>query len=388
MPTEVKLPHLGESIDSALVVAWHKAVGDEVKRGDELADLETDKATLSLEAPKNGALLAIVAAEGQTVYIGDLLAVIGRAGETWAPANVETEEIKADPPALDAAAATLPSQKPAPKRYRISPLARRKAKVLGVDLALVQPADGVKISGTDVEAHARSAASAADQAASRRIELSRAKRLTGERMLESAQTVPQFSLTLDADAGALLAAYAESKAAGDALSLTAILIQIAAKALVAHPLLNARFEDGGITVFKAVDMGVATATPDGLRVPVIRGADTMSLEGINRRLQALTQKARANRLELAEVSGATFTISTLGMTGVSQFTPLINPPQSAILGLAAPRHAFLPGVDGGIALRKLMALTVVCDHRVLDGVEGAAFLRALKDGIESFAREG
>ena len=154
MPTEVKLPHLGESIDSAVVVAWHKSAGDGVKRGDELADLETDKATLSLEAPKNGVLLAIVADEGKTVYIGDLLAVIGRDGESWS-ASPEAAEEKSPDISTVQSSASIPAEKPGSStKYRISPVARRKAKDLGVDLAAVQPADGVKISGADVEAFA------------------------------------------------------------------------------------------------------------------------------------------------------------------------------------------------------------------------------------------
>lgn len=384
MSTEVKLPHLGESIDSAVVVAWHRATGDAVKRGDELADLETDKATLSLEAPKSGVLLAIVAAAGHTVYIGDLLAVIGRDGETWSPSNqAQPKSAEIDP--KTETKVPEPAQKRAPaSHYKISPLARRKAKELGVDLAAVHPADGAKINSADVEAFAAASASSADKPAQRRIKLSHAKRLTGQRMLRSAQSIPQFSLTIDADAGQLLTAHSAAKAAARELSLSAILIQITAKTLVEHGLLNARFEDDGLTIFESVHIAVATATRDGLRVPVIRDADKLSLEQINQRLGELIGKARENRLQLDDVSDATFTISNLGMTGITQFTPLVNPPQSAILGVAAPRPLFTPGADGGIALSRYMALTVACDHRVLDGADAAAFLRDLKAKLESF----
>ena len=161
-----------------------------------------------------------------------------------------------------------------------------------------------------------------------------------------------------------------------------------AKTLGEHCLLNARFEDDGITIFEAIHMGVATATTDGLRVPVIRDVERLSLEQVNSSLKDLTRKARENRLQLSDVSGATFTISNLGMTGITQFTPLINPPQSAILGVAAPRAVYTPGADGNVAPSRLMALTVTCDHRVLDGADAAAFLRTLKAGIESFQIEG
>ena len=301
MPTEVRLPHLGESIDSALIVEWHKQVGDAVKRGDELADLETDKATLPLEAPRNGVLLAIVAAEGDTVYIGDLLSVIGREGETWSAAATEAPETSRPTPALGAPAArerAVAAPKPA---YKISPLARRKAKELGVDLASVTPADGVKVSGADVEAQARQSTTQPGQL---RIQLSRAKRLTGQRMVQSAREIPQFSLTIDADIAPLLAARELMKDRGIDLSLTAIFIHLTALTLRSHPLLNARFEDDGITVFESVHIGVATAAEDGLRVPVIHNADRLSLAQISSALADLKGRARANRLQPGRQSPA------------------------------------------------------------------------------------
>ncbi len=387
MATEVKLPHLGESIDSSVILAWHKSVGDAVKRGDELADMETDKATLTLEAPKNGVLLAIVAEAGQTVTIGDLLAVIGREDEAWSPAPEPTPE-KTAAEFINESTVSIPSAKTVAKgQYKVSPVARRKAKELGVDLAAVQPADGRKISGADVEAHAAGPAASSQPRGQRRIELSSVKRLTGQRMLESARDVPQFALTIDVDIRNLLAARAAAKAAGQNLSMTALLVYVTARALLEHPLMNARFEDDGITAFEAAHIGVATAADDGLRVPVIHDADRLSLTEINEKLADLAGKARENRLLLNDVSGGSFTISNLGMTGIRQFTPLVNPPQSAILGVAAPRAVVLPGTDGGIYPAQLMALTVACDHRVLDGADAAAFLATLKTGIESFQPE-
>ena len=387
MVTEVKLPHLGESIDSSVVVAWHNRVGDAVKRGDELADLETDKATLALEAPKNGVLLAIVAEAGQTVYIGDLLAVIGREGESWSATPTTTPEKLPDISTLETNV-FKPTEKPRlSDQYKISPVARRKAKELGVNLAAVQPADGRKISGADVEAYAERPADAVNGRGQRRIELGAVKRLTGERMLESARNVPQFALTIDADIRKLLTARAIARQSGQNFSMTALLVFLTAKALLEHPLLNARFENDGVTVFGAAHIGVATAAEDGLRVPVIHDADQLGLAAINDKLADLAGRARKNRLSLREISDGTFTISNLGMTGISQFTPLVNPPQSAILGVAAPRDIFLPGAEGGMYRAQLLALTVACDHRVLDGADAAAFLATLKAGIESFQLE-
>lgn len=389
MPTEVRLPHLGESIDSAVLVAWHKQVGDAVQRGDELADLETDKATLPLEAPKRGLLLAIAAAEGETVRIGDLLAVIGREGETWHPeADSDTEKS----PAINTVAKTvsIPSTvKQSAAKYKISPVARRKAKELGIDLASVKPADGKKISGADVEAQARQGADTAKQGAGTgkvRVELSQAQRLTGQRMLQSAQSVPQFALTVDVDMRSLLRFRQQAQAAGDRFSLTALLIHATAQALREHPLFNAGFEDDGISVFEAINIGVATAAPDGLRAPVLHHADKLNLDALQAKLADLTAKGRENRLSPAEIAGGTFTVSNLGMTGVRQFTPLVNPPQSAILGIGAARALIIPGADGGAEVARMAALTVACDHRVLNGMEAAAFLGSLKRAIEVFSR--
>ena len=154
--------------------------------------------------------------------------------------------------------------------------------------------------------------------------------------------------------------------------------------LRSHPLLNARFEDDGITVFESAHIGVATAAEDGLRVPVIRDAGRLSLTQINSALADLTGKARANRLSPADSAGGSFTISNLGSSGITQFTPLVNPPQAAILGIAAPRHIMLPGENGTMKSAQLLALTVACDHRVVDGADAAAFLRDLKAAFESF----
>ena len=220
MATEVRLPHLGESIDSAVVVAWHKQVGDTIKRGDELADLETDKATLPLEAPKNGILLAIVAAEGETVFIGDLLSVIGQTSESWTPAAVAQEKVASSVSTVNSTVSIPIADKSSATNYKISPVARRKAKDLGVDLASVVPADGLKISGADVEAHAGRLARAGETAGKRRIELGQTKRLTGQRMLESARNVPQFALTIDADVRNMLKFREAAKAAGEDFGLT------------------------------------------------------------------------------------------------------------------------------------------------------------------------
>jgi pyruvate dehydrogenase E2 component (dihydrolipoamide acetyltransferase) len=215
-----------------------------------------------------------------------------------------------------------------------------------------------------------------------RIELSRIRKAVAERMLESARQIPQFSVSSDADVSRLLSARRELAAQGINASLTALLVQLTARVLLQHPLLNARFAGDAILAYETVNMAVAAATPAGLVAPVIRAAEVLPLPEIARQLSELVQAARENRLSLSQVSEATFTLSNLGMHGVQQFVPLVNPPQSAILGVGAARQAVQLTPSGGIQAVWLMTLTVSADHRVLDGESAARFLAALCKEIE------
>ena len=388
MVTHILLPHLGESIESATLAAWHKRVGDTVRRGDELADIESDKATMPLESPANGVLLAILVGEGARVRIGDLLAVIGREGESWpteadsasgagepAPAPVSSPVV---PPVLPQPAAPEPSS----RRYRITPLARRMAKQLGVDLAAVHPAQGDKIAAADVERFAARHEQTPGATPARRISLSGLRQIVGHRMQESAQQVPQFAVSMQANALRMMTLRAALAEAGHKVSVTALLVRLVANVLRDHPLLNAQFAGDTVVVYDTCNIGVAVATPDGLRVPVIHGAEHLTLLDISHRVTDLSEKARSGRLSAAEIADGTFTISNLGMFGVAQFVPLVNPPQSAILGVGQVQSMFMPDGSGQPALTPLITLTLAADHRVVDGADAAAFLAALKAEIE------
>jgi pyruvate dehydrogenase E2 component (dihydrolipoamide acetyltransferase) len=379
MPTNIIVPHLGESIESARLVEWHKAVGDEVKRGDELADIETDKATMPLEAPKNGVLLALLVEEGTEVHIGELLAVIGKPGEEWSPEEEQAPEEQPAPeqaaPEPEKSVAPPPPAKPVRAERtsrRVSPLARRRAEELGVDIEAVQAADGGRIKVEDVERYALDHPTIP----SHQEKLSGLKQIVGNRMLQSAQDVPQFSVSVKADASTLLATRGEH-------GVTALLVYFVVQALLKHPHVNSEFNGDALTVYDTVNLGVAVATQDGLRVPVLHAAETLSAAELGERIRELAAKARENKLTADEVAGGTFTVSNLGMYGVSQFVPIINPPQAAILGVGEPFAFYTEGANGDMRLTRLMDLTLSADHRVLDGAEVAEFLATLKTLVEA-----
>jgi pyruvate dehydrogenase E2 component (dihydrolipoamide acetyltransferase) len=377
MPTNIIVPHLGESIETARLVEWHKAVGDEVKRGDELADIETDKATMPLEAPKNGVLLALLVEEGTEVHIGDLLAVIGKPGEEWSPEEAQAPEEQPTPESTESVTAAPPPPAAKPARAertsrRVSPLARRRAEELGVDIKAVQAAEGGRIKVEDVERYALDHPTIP----SHQEKLSGLKRIVGNRMLQSAQDVPQFSVSVKADASTLLATRGEH-------GVTALLVYFVVQALLKHPHVNSEFNGDALTVYDTVNLGVAVATPDGLRVPVLHAAETLSPAELGERIRELAAKARENQLTADEVANGTFTVSNLGMYGVSQFVPIINPPQAAILGVGEPFALYTEGSDGDMRLTRLMDLTLTADHRVLDGAEVAEFLATLKTLVEA-----
>jgi pyruvate dehydrogenase E2 component (dihydrolipoamide acetyltransferase) len=403
------VPTLGEAISEAVLTTWLFGPGEAVRRGDEIAELETDKATLSLESPADGVLLSILVPQGTTVTPGQVLALIGKPGEaveaepaprgsesaqTLSPGAFPKPESHPDlnQPAVEASARTweeLPQiGATEPRRsQRVSPAARRLARQLGVDLAEVAPERvGRRITSEDVESYARSSsmtqAARLDELPYRRIQMSRVQKAAAARMTESAQQIPQFSVSSDADATRLLEVKGELAGQGRRASVTAMLVQLAARVLKQHPLLNARYDGDGILAYETVNIGIATASPAGLVAPVIHKAETLSLSEIARQLSELAGTGRDNRLSLEQVSGATFTLSNLGMYGVQQFIPLVNPPQAAILGVGAARLVAQPSGEGGFRTVWLMNLSVSADHRVLDGEAAAQFLASLRTEIE------
>jgi len=362
MPTSVLVPILGEAISEARVTTWLKQIGDPVRRGDELAELETDKAVLALECPADGLLLEILIGEGVLVTAGQLLARVGR-----------LEEVAAQPPAAQPPAAQPPA---ADERRRISPAARRLARQHGLDLAALAPAlPGARITTHDV--HRQLAGS--NRLPQRQQLLTETQRVMATRMAQSAREIPQFSATIECDASRLLAAKEEQ--ANRSLSLTALLAGIVARVLLRHPLLNSRYAGESVILYTTVNLGIAVTTPQGLVVPVLHHAETLAAGPLAEQLTRLVQAARGGRLSLAQVSDGTFTLSNLGMYGVSHFIPLVNPPQAAILGVAGIHPTVVPTATGTRHCQR-MALTVSADHRVVDGAAAALFLQELQHTIE------
>lgn len=408
MATQILVPILGESIQNATLYRWNKAVGDAVKRGEEIAELETGKANMALESPVNGVVLQILVPEGTLVETGNLLAWIGAAGEVVKeqealspePESVE-EPVKTQP---EPAAVTVPSAQPSAEtieRLRISPVARKLAQSLGIPLEQLKPsAAGLRIMIRDVERadEARKAMrtepAASAPAGSIRgylAPLNAIRRVTGEHMTASIQQIPQYSVTMEIDASPLMRVKENlnhrNANAGGKVSITALLVYATAHAIQKNPLVNARYLDGHLFVYEHVDMAVAVATPQGLLAPVLPAVERLSIHEIAARLSQLTDKARSNRIAPQELEGGSFTLSNLGTLGATQFNPIINPPQAAILGVGAIRPVLLPQDSGGNRTAELMALTVTADHRVLDGADVAKFLSDLRDEVQALKAE-
>jgi pyruvate dehydrogenase E2 component (dihydrolipoamide acetyltransferase) len=389
MITEVRMPKLGMAMKKGAVTKWLKAEGEAVQEGADLFELATEKITAVVPAPASGVLGRVVADKGTELPVGALLALIGEPGDTFPP----KEELAASAPAAaPAAAPTAPaaaagavaapaSGEPAPA----SPAARRRARELGVDIALVPPgAPGKRIMVEDVEAFA-AAGEAQPAPAGQVVPFAGIRKVVAERLTESLQTMAQVTVAREVDAGGLVARRAAlaagfEAATGVRLTYTDLLVEIVARLLRDHPLLNATLTDQGIVCPDAVHMGVAVALEDGLIVPVIRDAGSRSLAEIARQRADLAAKAQAGSLSLDEVEGGTFTISNLGSFGADAFTPIVNPPQCAILGVG--RIVDKPvAVAGRVEVRPMGWLSLTFDHRIVDGAPAARFLQELGDRV-------
>jgi pyruvate dehydrogenase E2 component (dihydrolipoamide acetyltransferase) len=388
MATEVVMLRFTHEMEEGTIARWLKAEGDDVRQGEPLFDVITDKVNVEVEAPATGVLRRILVAAEQPVRVGTTVAWIGTADEPL-------PEVAA--PAASAAHAAPPEPRPAPRgaesrehpsddpraggRVVASPVAQRLAREKGVDLAHVT---GTGPRGRITEADVlRFAGAAAAAPADELIPLSRLRKTISERMSRSAQTIPHFTLTVDADMTEALG-WREQRADVDGRkpSVTALLVKAAADALRRFPQVNASLTDQGIRRHAHINVGVAVASDEGLVVPVVRDADGKAPSDISAELSRLQGKARALRFEAHEITGATFTITNLGMFGIDSFLAIINPPEAAIL--AAGRIAERPvGLGGQVVLRPMMTLTLAVDHRVLDGASAAPFLTEVKKLLES-----
>ncbi|TFD86338.1 2-oxo acid dehydrogenase subunit E2 [Cryobacterium serini] len=409
------MPRLSDTMEEGELSRWMKQVGDEIHKGDVLAEIETDKATMDLEAFDNGILEQLLVVAGELVPIGAPVARIGDGSnivaEGAAPAAPAAAPVAVAVPTTPAAtpAATPPTDAPTPTatqtgELRTSPLARKIGREHGIDLhAIVGTGPQGRITRTDVdraivaqEATASAASTAPRTAApaqpapaavstdSVSVPVSRIRAVTARRLTES-QAVPHFFLTSVVNVERLVAFRAdvnESLAAlGTKVSLNDLFVRASAVALRAHPEVNASWGDGVILRHNHVNVGVAVATDDGLLVPVVTDADQKSLGAIATETRALAGLARTGSLSLAQMSGGTFTISNLGMFGIDSFTAVLNPPEAGILAIGAASD--VPAVrDGVLVTVPTVKITLTVDHRVLDGAVAAAFLRDLVTLLE------
>ena len=402
--TDVVMPRLSDTMEEGTVLRWLKQDGEHVRRGEELVEIETDKATMTYESDCEG-VLQTVASEGDTLAVGEPIARIGEAQGDGAGNEMLTEQPIAaehEPPAV-AEALRPPAHDT--ERVRASPLARRVARESGVDLqTLTGSGPGGRIVKADVEAAgttttttqpalAASSPTVTDVAAAKGeatvVELSRTQRTIARRMAESKATIPDFTLSLDIDMERCVELRAELKrlSPDEAPTYNDMIVKACALALREHPRANGSYRDGRFELHSRVNVGVAVAvdSDDPLRnalvVPTVLDADTKALGEIARETRALAQRVRDTTITPPELSGGTFTVSNLGMYGIRQFTAIINPPQAAILAVGAvePRAVVR---KKKAASRQAMTVTLSCDHRILYGADAALFLARIRELLE------
>ena len=412
----IEMPRLSDTMTEGVIAKWHKKVGDLIRPGDLLAEIETDKATMEFEAPIGGALLYIGAPEGKPIPIGAPIAIIGKPDEDISAllnrgaSPAPPESITSPTPAQPQPAATPPppaeaparvpaspalGAPPAETRLKASPLARSMAQKAGIDLHQVHgTGEGGRIIRRDVEAYLSHAvattpvATPAQPAAApyQEVPLSQMRKTIARRLTASMQEAPHFYLTraVSMEAAATwrekLNALSPHK-----ISFNDLIIKAVAMALRKHPYLNAAWMGEHIRLYQEIHIGFAVAVEEGLIVPVLRHADRKGLSEIAAETVLLAQKARERKLAPEEYTGSTFSISNLGMFGIEEFTAVINPPEVAILAVGAIQPT--PVVkDGQVVVERRMRVTLSCDHRVVDGATGAAFLETFTQLLEEPAR--
>jgi pyruvate dehydrogenase E2 component (dihydrolipoamide acetyltransferase) len=417
----VTMPKLGFDMAEGTLIRWVKKEGDKVEKGELLAEIETDKATVEVESQYSGVVLKHLVSEGTAVPVNKPIAAVGAAGETYtavadaAPAKVET---KAEPAKEQSAGQKQSTSRPTdqsassngksaqhavvdgnlPEGLRASPLARKIARERGVNLQSVRGSGPQgRIVKRDVET-AKAGGKAAGQLpglqfaqlgpppADQRVPLSRLRAAIGRRMVQSRQEVPHFYVTHEYDVDRLIDARAQANAmlegTGEKLSVNDFIIKAAALTLRQFPNLNAKLDGDSVLQFGQVNIGVAVAVEGGLLVVVCRDADRKPLRQISQEVRAMAERVRSGKVSPEDIEGSTFSLSNLGMFDVFDFTAIINPPEAAILAIGSAQE--VPVVKNGqVTVGNRMRATISIDHRVSDGAEGAQYLQALAQYLEN-----
>ena len=407
----VRMPRLSDTMTEGTVAKWHKKVGDSISEGDLLAEIETDKATMEFESFQEGVLLHIGVQEASTAPVDCILAILGEEGEDVtaiieadaAPVSEEKVEepkevkketfVKVDPletpkaasPVVESSPSVVVSKSTSNGRVKASPLAKRLAKEKGVDISLIPGSgEGGRVVKRDVDNY-QSGVVRTGLTEERYSEepVSQMRKTIARRFSESKFTAPHFylSITIDMD-NAISSRKVINAKLGHKISFNDIIVKASAMSLREHPTVNSSWRGDVIRRNEHVNVGVAVAVEEGLLVPVVRYTDTKTLSEISKEVKAFAQGAKDKKLQPADWEGSTFTISNLGMFGIDEFTAIINTPDACILAVGGIQQ--VPVVkEGQIVPGNVMKLTLSCDHRVVDGASGAAFLQSLKAYIEN-----
>lgn len=418
MEEVVLMPRLSDTMTEGVIAGWQKNIGDTVKKGEVLADIETDKATMELESYKDGILLYQGAKAGEKILVNDLLCIIGKegldvnaivaavksgGGQSSTVDSPQTTAAVAEPTASSPSSNAQPASVEVVNEGRIfvSPLAKKLASEKGIDLRYVKGSgDNGRITKSDIDSYSPAAQSApaasapataskvaaltapAGQVSFEEVPVSQMRKVIAKRLSESLFTAPHFYLTMSIDMDAAVAARAKiNEVAPVKISFNDMVLKATALALRQHPKVNSSWLGDKIRYNHHINIGVAVAVEDGLLVPVVRFADGKSLSQIGAEVKEYAQKAKDKKLQPSDWEGSTFTISNLGMFGIDQFTAIINPPDACILAVGG--IAQVPVVKNGqVVPGNVMKLTMSCDHRAVDGATGAAFLQTLKGLLE------
>ena len=412
MANEIKMPQLSDTMSSGKILEWKKSAGDAVKRGDILAEVETDKANLEIECFQDGTLLKIVIPAGQDAKVGEVIAVIGQAGEGVAPTAASTAHLSTPVTAVQTST-TAPVTQPivaAPvmatsnnesSRIKVSPLARKIAQDKNIDLAVIQGSGPAgRIIRRDLEATADQTAqpiaapsvpqasppsSAAQSAPSggKLVPFSKMRETIARRMVESVTQAPHFYVTASIDMGEALKLREVLKAKEEykGISVNHLVIKAVGYGLAHEPRVNFAVKDGQIYEPAGINVGIITSVNDGLLIPVIRDVPNLSLRDVVFEARAAVERARAGRPNASDLSGGTFSISNMGMFDVENFTAIINPGQGSILAVSSVQQVALVK-NGQLTVGSQMKVTVSVDHRIIDGVMASTFLKYFKEALE------
>lgn len=415
----VQMPKMSDTMTEGVIAAWHKKVGDTVKSGDLMAEIETDKATMEYESYDNGTLLYIGAEKGQSVAVNGVLAIVGdkdadwktllKASQSGGSSSSATPENKAEQKTEQktesaAPAKTEEADHSANGRLKASPLAKKIAKDKGYDISKITgTGDNGRVTKSDVENYKPSAEAKPATKDSKggapvvlpqvvgkesfeEVAVSQMRKVIAKRLSESMFTAPHFYVTMEINMDkAVEARKSINEISPVKVSFNDIVLKAVATALRQHPDINSSWQGDKIRKNHHIHIGVAVAVKDGLLVPVVRFADNKSLSHISAEVKDLAQKAQDKKLQPADWEGSTFTISNLGMFGVEEFTAIINTPDSCILAVGGIKETAIVK-NGQLAVGNVMKVTLSCDHRVVDGATGAAFLKTLKGLLEDPVR--